>query len=101
MLEAKWLATSVLSQEGTVVNFTSSRFDWILFARLVSSTLRPELSRKKSSLEMRSPGREVKLVDCSGAPYLGKFHVLNILNRKEKRLWVPWVMKSCPLSNLI
>jgi hypothetical protein len=35
----------------------------MLFARLVSRTRRPELRIKKSSLEIRSPGLEVKLVD--------------------------------------
>jgi hypothetical protein len=52
-------------------------------------TLSPELNIKKSSFEMRSAGREVKLVDCMGTPALGKFQVLKILNKKENLLCVP------------
>jgi hypothetical protein len=44
---------------------------------------------KKSSFEIKSPGREVKLVDWSGIFFLGKFQVLKILRRKEYLLCVP------------
>jgi hypothetical protein len=63
-----------------------------MLPRLVSSTRNPELKMKKSSFEMRSPGREVKLVDWRAVPFRGKFQVLKILSRNEYRLWVPWVI---------
>lgn len=66
------MATTVLSHEVTVEVLSSFKLSRFLLSRLVSRTRRPEDKIKKSSLEMRSPGLEVKLVDCIGIPSRGK-----------------------------
>lgn len=77
--EARWLATAVRIHEGAMLaGFDLCVNNLTKLLMLVYRTLSPELRMKKSSLKMRSPGREVRLTVCKGMPSLGKLQVLKI-----------------------